>query len=140
MVRQFYTKEHFFIEFNYVSDTRSKCESKLNVMCNTNPATFQTKSRTNTSNQINLDQIDSLEIEDKTKKKNKAKQTDLTSVELDSLKSELVIVKKALEDQQTMIKELENELKTQSQVLEKKESKIQSLKQTIGIYYFIALF
>ena len=109
-------------------------------MCNTNPATFQTKSRANTSNQINLDQIDSLETEDKTKKKNKAKQTYLTSVEVDSLKSALVIVKKALKDQQTMIKELENELKRQSQVLEKNESKIQSLKQTIGKYYIIALF
>jgi hypothetical protein len=67
--------------------------------------------------------------------KNASKQLDrVDSVEMDSLKNELNIVKKALEDQQTIIKNLDGELKTKAKSLEDKENQIESLKQTISCY------
>ncbi len=106
-------------------------------MCNSIESDINTKSKKNTSNkQIDLDVIESYDnstADNNAKKKFKKSEIGLNlSVEVENLKSELVIVKKALEDQQTMIRGLEDELKTKSQVLDKKELKILSLKQTIG--------
>ena len=67
--------------------------------------------------------------------KHASKQQDrIESVEMERLKSELTIVKKALEEQQTLIKDLDADLKTKCKLLEDKEIQIESLKQTISKY------
>jgi hypothetical protein len=67
--------------------------------------------------------------------KHAPKQLDrLASVEIDSLKNELNLVKKALEDQQTIIKTLDGELKTKAKSLDDEENPIESLQQTISDY------
>jgi len=69
-------------------DTRNRCDSKINAMSNT----------------IDTDK-------NSAGLKHALKQRDgVDSVEMDSLKNELNIVKKALEDQQTIIKNLDGEL------------------------------
>ena len=59
---------------------------------------------------------------------------------MDTLTAELNIVKKALEEQQTMLKELQEELKDKTKLLDKKDLQIESLKQTISkLYLFFYL-
>jgi hypothetical protein len=56
----------------------------------------------------------------------------IESVELDGLKTELDIVKKALEDQQKLVKDLEDTLKAKKKLLDEKDMQIESLKHTIS--------
>jgi chromosome segregation ATPase len=54
------------------------------------------------------------------------------SIKVDTLTAELNIVKKALEEQQMMVKELQDELKDKTRLLDKKDLQIESLKHTIS--------
>ena len=65
--------------------------------------------------------------------KPKQNETDsIQSEEIATLKSELILVKKALDEQQKLIKQSESSNKMKDELLEKKNLKIQSLKQTLG--------
>ena len=56
----------------------------------------------------------------------------LESSEVTSLKKELSIVKKELDDQQKLLKDFELDLKSKKDLINKKEVQLESLKQTIG--------
>ena len=103
----------------------------LDIMCNAKQSgmiTNKTKSKQN-----NEDIIESFDTTKSDKNNNKQSGASIVSlVEVNSLKSELTIVQKALDDQQTLIINLENELKTKNQAIDKKEIQIQSLNQAIG--------
>ena len=103
----------------------------LDIMCNAKQSGI-TANKTK-SKQNNEDIIESFDKTKSDKNNNKQSGASIVSlVEVNSLKSELTIVQKALEDQQTLIINLENELKTKNKALDKKEMQIQSLNQAIG--------
>lgn len=119
-------------------DTKSKCESKLNLMCNTRIFDKNKVKKSQPSKKIDVDVIESIrEIESNlaANKASKPKKTAAPDIQLttenNTLKNEITIVRYALDEQKIIINRLESDLKVINELVNKKELKIQSLLQII---------